>query len=107
MLTRTVLGALAAACSVVAQSPITVYQAEQAKLSGVTVGSSVAGYSGLEFFKISQRMPRLIFVGTGYVEGFDEASDSITFTVNSSYSELYDLKLIWYLAPALKRMGIC
>lgn len=76
MIARTVLSALAVACSVAAQA--TIYQAESAKLSGVTVGSSVAGFSG-----------------SGYVEGFDEATDSITFTVESSTSQLYDLSLIY------------
>ncbi|KAF2677161.1 glycoside hydrolase family 26 protein [Lentithecium fluviatile CBS 122367] len=67
---------LLVASGVVAQS--VTYQAESATLSGVTVGTSVSG-----------------FTGTGYVEGFDEAADSITFTVNSSTSQLYDLKLIY------------
>ncbi|PVI04682.1 glycoside hydrolase family 26 protein [Periconia macrospinosa] len=63
------------ASAVVAQ---TTYQAEDATLSGVTVGTAVAG-----------------FTGTGYVEGFDTEGDSITFTVNSTTSQLYDLSLIY------------
>ncbi|KAF1962372.1 mannan endo-1,4-beta-mannosidase-like protein [Byssothecium circinans] len=56
----------------------TTYQAETAALNGVTVGTSVSG-----------------FTGTGYVEGFDTASDTLTFTVNSTTSQLYDLSIIY------------
>ena len=33
--------------------------------------------------------------GTGYVEGFDESTDKITFTVTANSSALYDLSLIY------------
>ena len=56
----------------------TTLQAESATLSGVTIATSVAGYTG-----------------TGYVEGFDESTDKITFTVPATTSQLYDLKLIY------------
>jgi hypothetical protein len=48
MIARTGLIVLATAISVCAQGigNTHVHQAEQAKLSGVTVGTSVAGYSG-------------------------------------------------------------
>lgn len=34
-------------------------------------------------------------IGTGYVEGFDESADKITFTHNATESKLYDLSLIY------------
>ncbi|KAF2271452.1 mannan endo-1,4-beta-mannosidase-like protein [Westerdykella ornata] len=55
-----------------------IYQAEQAELKGVKVGTSVQGYTG-----------------HGYVEGFDEASDSIIFSVNSTSTELFDLEIVY------------
>ena len=45
MFARSLITALAVAGAVVAQT--TVYQAELAKLSGVTVGNSVAGFTGM------------------------------------------------------------
>ncbi|KAK6511419.1 hypothetical protein TWF481_000336 [Arthrobotrys musiformis] len=54
------------------------YQAESAALTGVTVGTSVSGYTG-----------------TGYVEGFDTSGDEIKFTVTSTSQGLYDLKIIY------------
>ncbi|KAF2644005.1 mannan endo-1,4-beta-mannosidase-like protein [Massarina eburnea CBS 473.64] len=68
--------ALLLASSAVAQS--TTYQAESATLNGVTVGTSVSG-----------------FTGTGYVEGFDADADTLTFTVNSTAAQLYDLNIIY------------
>ncbi|NYI08256.1 glycosyl hydrolase [Allostreptomyces psammosilenae] len=59
----------------------TVYEAEDGTLSGTTVGSAAAGYSG-----------------TGYVEGFDAAEDSVTITVPDSPGGLYDLS-VRYSAP--------
>ena len=53
-----------------------VYEAEDAVLSGVTVDTAQAGYSG-----------------TGYVGGFDDAADTITFTINSDSVQLYDLSI--------------
>ncbi|WP_081687545.1 glycosyl hydrolase [Glycomyces tenuis] len=58
-----------------------VFEAEDGALQGVTVGSSASGYSG-----------------TGYVEGFDEATDSVTITVPDSPGGLHDLT-IHYRAP--------
>ncbi|KAJ6260565.1 hypothetical protein Dda_4791 [Drechslerella dactyloides] len=46
--------------------------------TGVTVGTSVAGYSG-----------------TGYVEGFDTSGDEIKFTVSSTTQGLYDLQIVY------------
>ncbi|EGX50257.1 hypothetical protein AOL_s00076g222 [Orbilia oligospora ATCC 24927] len=54
------------------------YQAESAALTGVTVGTTVTG-----------------FTGTGYVEGFDTSGDEIKFTVTSTAQGLYDLKIIY------------
>ncbi|KAI3336279.1 carbohydrate-binding module family 35 [Xylariaceae sp. AK1471] len=53
-----------------------VYEAEDAVLSGVAVDTAQAGFSG-----------------TGYVGGFDDAADKITFTVNSDSAKLYDLSI--------------
>ncbi|XP_014552024.1 glycoside hydrolase family 26 protein [Bipolaris victoriae FI3] len=53
-------------------------QAEDAMLSGTTVGSSVAG-----------------FTGTGYVEGFSDATDKVTFNISSQTGGLHDLELIY------------
>ncbi|KAF3911416.1 hypothetical protein ABW20_dc0103510 [Dactylellina cionopaga] len=61
-----------------AAAQTTTYEAESAVLTGVTVGTSVTGFSG-----------------TGYVEGFDTAGDEITFTVTSATQGLYDLKIIY------------
>ncbi|KAK6354250.1 hypothetical protein TWF730_008662 [Orbilia blumenaviensis] len=69
-----VLAALAGTSS----AQTTTYQAEDATLTGVTVGTSVAGFSG-----------------TGYIEGFDTAGDEIKFTVTSASQGLYDLKIIY------------
>ncbi|KAF2105632.1 mannan endo-1,4-beta-mannosidase-like protein [Lophiotrema nucula] len=76
MISRLLFGVFTAASSAVAQT--VTYQAESAALSGVTVGTSVAGYSG-----------------TGYVEGFDTATDTITFTINSTVAQLYDLQITY------------
>ncbi|KFY46628.1 hypothetical protein V495_02344 [Pseudogymnoascus sp. VKM F-4514 (FW-929)] len=53
-----------------------VAQAEDGILNGVTVGKSVAGFSG-----------------TGYVEGFDTEGDKLTFTLHSDTQTLYDVIL--------------
>ncbi|USP73541.1 glycoside hydrolase family 26 protein [Curvularia clavata] len=53
-------------------------QAEDAVLSGTTKGSSVAG-----------------FTGTGYVEGFTDATDKVTFTIESEKGGLHDLEVIY------------
>jgi mannan endo-1,4-beta-mannosidase len=69
--------ALAPAGSARADSPAAeVYQAEDGTLNGVTVGTSVSGYQG-----------------AGYVEGFDESSDSLTITVPDSPGGLYSLSV--------------
>jgi mannan endo-1,4-beta-mannosidase len=56
-------------------------QAESGSLAGVSVGNTVAG-----------------FTGDGYVEGFDAASDSVTVTIPDSPGGLFDL-VIRYAAP--------
>jgi mannan endo-1,4-beta-mannosidase len=53
-----------------------IYEAEDAVLSGVAVATTQPGYSG-----------------TGYVGGFDEAADNITFTIHSDTTKLYDLSI--------------
>lgn len=73
------LAAVAAALVGLAASQSTTYQAESARPTGVTVGTSVKGYTG-----------------SGYVEGFDTAGDEIRFEVTNSGAEaLYDLKIIY------------
>ncbi|KAL1843477.1 hypothetical protein VTJ49DRAFT_1348 [Mycothermus thermophilus] len=52
------------------------FEAEDAILSGTRVESTLSGYTG-----------------TGYVGGFDEASDKITFKVDSATTRLYDLSI--------------
>ncbi|EPS43163.1 hypothetical protein H072_2864 [Dactylellina haptotyla CBS 200.50] len=69
-----VLAALAGS----AAAQTTTYQAESATLTGVTVATSVAGYSG-----------------TGYIEGFDTAGDEIKFTVTAASQALYDLQIVY------------
>lgn len=57
------------------------YEAESATKTGVTVSTSLAGYSG-----------------TGYVDGFDNNADKVTFTVNVSTAGKYDL-VFGYAGP--------
>ncbi|WP_269278611.1 glycosyl hydrolase [Streptomyces sp. H39-S7] len=57
------------------------YQAEDGVLNGVAVGTSVPG-----------------FQGTGYVEGFDQAGDSVTITVPDHPGGLYTLS-VHYAGP--------
>lgn len=59
----------------------TKYEAESAALTGVSVATSHTGYSG-----------------TGYVDGFDNNADKITFTVNVSAAGDYPL-VIHYSGP--------
>ncbi|KAH7110882.1 mannan endo-1,4-beta-mannosidase-like protein [Dendryphion nanum] len=75
---RTIFATVIAGLVALATAQTVTYQAEDAALNGVTVGTSVTG-----------------FTGTGYVEGFDTGTDSIKFTVNATESRLYDLKLIY------------
>ncbi|KAH9868926.1 hypothetical protein J1614_008001 [Plenodomus biglobosus] len=70
--------ATAAALLGLATAQSVTYEAEDATLSGVTVGTSVAGFSG-----------------SGYVENFADATDKITFTVTASASALYDLSIVY------------
>lgn len=35
----------------------------------------------------------IVIPGTGYVTGFDESADKVTFTVNSATTRLYDLSI--------------
>ncbi|KAF8460540.1 GH26 endo-beta-1,4-mannanase [Kalaharituber pfeilii] len=81
MFSRTILLSLLAVVASFPSAFAVVYEAENGALSGTTIGTSVAGYSG-----------------TGYVEGFDTETDSLTFTVTSTSGGLYDLK-IRYSAP--------
>jgi hypothetical protein len=57
------------------------YEAEDGVLNGTTVGSSATGFSG-----------------TGYVEGFDTSTDSVTITIPDSPGGLHDLN-VRYRAP--------
>jgi mannan endo-1,4-beta-mannosidase len=52
------------------------FEAEDAVLSGTTIDTTQAGFSG-----------------TGYVTGFDEATDKATFTVTSKKLTLYDISV--------------
>jgi len=58
---------------------VTAVEAEQGTLSGVYLSTAVQGYSG-----------------TGYVTGFDNASDKVTVTVNIPASDLYKV-MVRYL----------
>ncbi|KAH8643320.1 hypothetical protein IG631_00783 [Alternaria alternata] len=69
--------ALAALFTFTAAQSVT-YQAEDAVLSGTTVATSVAGYTG-----------------SGYVDGFSDATDKVTFQIPSNTTGLYDLSLIY------------
>ena len=62
-------------------APAQVYQAEDGTLNGVTVGIEAPGYQG-----------------TGYVEGFDTGTDSVTVTVPDSPGGLFALS-IRYRSP--------
>ncbi len=62
-------------------APAAWLEAESGKLNGVAVASSAAGYSHI-----------------GYVEGFDNAGDSVTVTFNAPVAGVYDLG-IRYRAP--------
>lgn len=55
---------------------VDLYEAEKGSLTGVTVQSTVPGYSG-----------------TGYVTGFDRSRDSLTITVTAPEKALYDLTI--------------
>ncbi|KAM7205189.1 glycoside hydrolase family 26 protein [Naviculisporaceae sp. PSN 640] len=52
------------------------FEAEEAVLTGTRAESTLSGYTG-----------------TGYVAGFDEGSDKITFNIPSSTTKLYDLSI--------------
>ncbi|EAQ93088.1 hypothetical protein CHGG_01323 [Chaetomium globosum CBS 148.51] len=53
-----------------------VFEAEDATLGGTTVDTAQAG-----------------FTGTGYVTGFEDATDKVTFTIDSETTQLYDLSI--------------
>ncbi|KAI8931235.1 hypothetical protein NX059_011583 [Plenodomus lindquistii] len=72
------IGVTIAALVGLATAQSVTYEAEDATLSGVTVGTSLAGFSG-----------------SGYVEGFSDSTDKITFNVSANSSGLYDLNLIY------------
>ncbi|KAK4159509.1 family 26 putative glycoside hydrolase [Cladorrhinum sp. PSN259] len=52
------------------------YEAEDATLSGTVVDKAVPGYTG-----------------SGYVTGFDEGNDKLTFTITSDATKLFDLSI--------------
>jgi len=66
--------------SIGGENSVTIYEAETATLSGVTVESSGSGFSG-----------------TGYVTGFDNAGDSITWSVNVATTSYYDINIGYQL----------
>ncbi|KAK2601319.1 hypothetical protein N8I77_010777 [Diaporthe amygdali] len=74
----TSLSTVFAALASLAIAQTTTYQAEDATLTGVTVATDVAGYTG-----------------TGYVGGFDTEGDEIKFNVTSATQALYDLNIIY------------
>ncbi|MFI5837216.1 glycosyl hydrolase [Micromonospora sp. NPDC051300] len=76
----TLLGSLAPVATARAASA-EVYEAERGDLTGVTVDSAVAGFSG-----------------TGYVTGFDEADDQVAIEVPDSPGGLFELT-VSYRAP--------
>ncbi len=75
----------------------TTLQAESASLSGVTVSTSVPGYTGIstphDLRSANFRAYRLL--GSGYVDGFDSSSDSLTFTFTSATAGLYNLNILY------------
>ncbi|KAK4652573.1 Mannan endo-1,4-beta-mannosidase man26A [Podospora pseudocomata] len=88
------LFALALASSAVAKpckprdGPVT-YEAEDAILTGTTVDTAQAGYTG-----------------RGYVTGFDEGSDKITFQISSATTKLYDLSIRYAAIYGDKRTNV-
>ncbi|KAI1313515.1 carbohydrate-binding module family 35 [Xylaria venustula] len=76
ILLSTAIALCAEARSLVRRQNAQIYEAEDAALSGVAVDTAQAGYSG-----------------TGYVDGFDNAADKITFNINSDSAQLYDLSI--------------
>ncbi|KAK3311839.1 glycoside hydrolase superfamily [Apodospora peruviana] len=77
------LAALATTRGVVSAKPCQVpvvtamlFEAEDALLTGTRVETSLAGYTG-----------------SGYVAGFDEGTDKITFSIPSNATKLYDLTI--------------
>ncbi|KAI0505350.1 carbohydrate-binding module family 35 [Xylaria bambusicola] len=58
------------------QEDAQIYEVEDVVLSGVAVDTAQAGYSG-----------------TGYVGGFDDAADTITFNIDNDSVQLYDLSI--------------
>ncbi|ORY70463.1 GH26 endo-beta-1,4-mannanase [Pseudomassariella vexata] len=79
MLGSYLVAALASAASisiVSCQNTTQKFEAEDAVLSGTEVDTATPGFSG-----------------TGYVTGFDEATDKLTFHVESSGQALYDLSI--------------
>lgn len=77
-------------------------EAEDATLSGTEVLTELAGYSGESCILINRYRikPRGSFIltlchtlGSGYVGGFDESADKITFTIDSDALTLYDVSI--------------
>nr|AFK65338.1 mannan endo-1,4-beta-mannosidase B precursor [Paenibacillus mucilaginosus K02] len=67
---------LAAAAAGTGKATSVIYEAEDGLLAGTTVGTASPGYSG-----------------SGYVTSFDDAADSLTFTVNVPVKGLYEIRL--------------
>lgn len=76
-----------------------VFEAEDATLGGTTVDTAQAGFTGeLHIHDSSPQLrvliPNLIVrSGTGYVTGFEDATDKVTFTIDSETTQLYDLSI--------------
>ncbi|KAL2256054.1 hypothetical protein VTK26DRAFT_2262 [Humicola hyalothermophila] len=70
------IGATGAPCAGSPNGGLRTYEAEDADLTGTNVDTAQAGYTG-----------------SGYVTGFDEATDKVTFRVNSDSARLYDLNI--------------
>lgn len=87
-----------AALAGLALGQTTTYQAESATLVGVDVATSVPGYTGTYVQRKGGKNCRLLTAkssGSGYIEGFDTATDEIEFTVTSETEQLYDLSIIY------------
>lgn len=77
-ITRLALGLAVnlAACAQDTPADVLLLEAEDAELSGTEVDTAVEGYSG-----------------TGYVTGFEDATDKVTFSFEVAEEKLYDLNI--------------
>jgi mannan endo-1,4-beta-mannosidase len=95
------LGVVAIAAPCVPRDESRTFEAENAVLTGTNVDTAQAGYTGADpsfpspltqlassSCNANSRIP-----GTGYVTGFDQSTDKITFTVSSTTTKLYDLSI--------------